>query len=93
MTMGCVRANSLAFCEIGRFLRESVRLLRDFTEEFANFLCEIGGYLRGFVRFQRGFVRFLREFNRTDDQYLGESTVDLDKFRYNLTGNLVELRS
>ena len=59
------------------------------TSEFACFLCEFGGFLRGFVRFQRGFVRFL---NRTDDQYLGESTVDLDEFRPNLTGNPVELR-
>ena len=80
----CTSEFACFLCEIGRFLRESVRFLRDFTEEFAYFLCEIGGFLRG-------FVRFLREFNRRP--IFGGSTVYLDEFRPNLTGNPVELRS
>ena len=68
-----------------RFLRDSIRFLRDFTKEFTYFLFEIGS-------FRRGFVRFHRQFARADDQYLGESTVDLDEFRHNFARNPVEVR-
>ena len=72
-------------CESVRFLRDSVSFLRDFTKEFDYFLCEIGS-------FRCGFVRFLRQFARADDQYLGESTVDLDEFRLNFARIPVEVR-
>ena len=72
-------------CESVRFLRDSVSFLRDFAKEFAYFLCEIGS-------FRCGSVRFLRQFARADDQYLGESTVDLDEFRLNFARIPVEVR-
>ena len=93
MRMGCVRANTLAFCVKSSvffvnpsvFCVNSVSFLRDFAKEFDYFLFEIGS-------FRCGFVRFLRQFARADDQYLGESTVNLDEFRLNFARIPVEVR-
>ena len=92
MRMGCVRANTLAFCVKSAvfFVNPSVfcvipSVFCVISPRNSLTLCEIG-------TFSCGFVRFLRQFARADDQYLGESTVDLDEFRLNFARIPVEVR-